>query len=147
MARIIVTTNQGRTLATFVDRGGESDAPIPDGLPGDIAEAVQEARVEDTEEEFRALAMLAAIVEERGDLSEGQLVAITGLDRLRLREVQDIGSRLLDGRTSLPGSTTVNRVNPVWRRRRGRGGDIMAGEAMMPIESGVQSLMSGEPRE
>lgn len=53
-------------------------------------------------------AALAAIAMERGDLTEGQLVSITGLDRLALREIQDRGVGILDARG----------VRPEWRATR-----------------------------
>lgn len=45
-----------------------------------------------------ALGALAAIARERGDLTEGQIVVVTGLDRLTVRELQDQGEALLDER-------------------------------------------------
>lgn len=78
----------------------------PDARIATIAAALVDSRSSaparqallDVEQELDALAALLSVVGEIGALTEGQLVKITKLDRLTVRERQDRGAGLLDKR-------------------------------------------------
>lgn len=106
-ARVAGVKRAARLVLRWCDTGKGDAMTAQEKADAILALADPPRRGWSVSDERDALARLAAIVMERGDLTEGQLTQITGLPRLALREIQDDGAVLLDASDD---------VRPEWRQ-------------------------------